>query len=664
VGLSGASIVDDDGPYLGLGASLFWAAWAYKNDPGKLAQNLQFLADSGFNYIRALGVVGDVENEDYWDGREIDPNWPDYDDVIAGVTDLAFDQYGIRVQWTLIGDGQVTVPSSAEKYALADTFLDMSQGREHKIILLETANEYWLNGFEGDDGLTELRELTAYLRAGTDILVAASAPAGHECADAQVIYDGCVADLATIHFDRDIFKTEGPWRPVRQPWEHQFCGLPVGINNEPIGPGSSVATDNDPLRLVSGAIVTYLSSLPMHVFHSSAGVLGLDDIWSMAGAGSFSSLHDILAPDLSSWESVNAHWSNSPFQVFAGDADGLHPDDMWVDLDDPTSGVVRAYGALSGDNFVVYPMGILGSVTLAPRQDMAFEVLDPIAGATLDCYSLAKDQQFVLSGAEALLIKGYFCGGGPCELEGCAPAEPFCGDGACDLGIEDCGSCIGDCPCPVDQTCQNNACAEPLPDPFCGDGACEPGVEQCGNCLQDCPCPVGEVCEDSPCVDPTQEPFCGDGACEPGLEQCGNCPGDCPCPDGEVCENSLCVDPVQEPFCGDGACDPGIEDCGVCPADCPCPDGKECQSGQCADPDVPECGNGVCAPGLENCTTCAIDCPCLPGDFCNAGQCIDPDDLLCGDGFCEPDLENCDTCNEDCACLPNAVCMAGECMGF
>ena len=583
VGLQDHSLADDSGPYLGLGASLFWAAWAYKFDPGKLEQNLQFLADSGFNYIRALGVVGDVDEEDYWDGREIDFNWPDYDDVIAGVTDLAWDQYGLRVQWTLIGDGQVTVPSTEEKYALADAFLDMSKGREHKIVLLETANEYWLNGFPGDEGLGELRDLTAYLRAGTDILVAASAPDGHECEDAQKIYDGCVADMATIHFDRDIWKTEGSWRPVRQPWEHQFCDLPVGINNEPIGPGASVNTEFDPVKLVAGAVVTYLSSLPMHVFHSNAGVLGFEDLMGMAGASSFSQLPVLLAPDLSSWESVNAHWGNAPFQVFAGDADGLYPDLMWVDLQDPTSGVVRAYGAISGKDFVVFPIGILGSVTMAPRQGMDFAVVDPISGATLACYSLPKDQQFTWSEGEAVLMLGSFwCGDGPCEPSDCVVADAFCGDGICALGAEDCTSCIGDCPCPDGQQCANSQCLDGTPDPFCGDQACDPGVEDCGNCAVDCPCPEGEECQGGQCVEP-DIPECGNGQCLPGVEHCGNCPGDCPCPEG-----------------------------------------KQCTAGQCVDEDAPECGNGLCKFGVEDCQTCLIDCPCSPGVECVAGQCNEP----------------------------------------
>jgi len=408
VTLDGTVLSDDNGPFLGLGASLFWAAWAYKFDPVKLEANLQFLSDVGFNYIRALGVVGDPDGPDYWDGREIDKDWPDYAEVIAGVTDLAYDQYGIRIEWTLIGDGQVAVPTYQERVDLIDTFVAMSQGREEKIIHFEIANEAWQNGFPGSDGIEELRELTQYLGSKTPILVAASAPNGHTCDDALGIYDGDVADLATIHFDRDTSYVEGHWRPVRQPWEHQFCPIPTGSNNEPIGPGSSVDTEEDPLKLVAAAINTYLSSLPLYVFHSNAGVLGFQDVMAMPGATSFGLIGE-LPGDLSGWPSKNAHWSDSPFKVYAGSADGsLEPDTMWVDVDDEVSGVVRSYGAVKGNEFIVCPIGILNFVRMEARQGMNFEVVDLLSGDVVSTHSLAAGEFIELGGAEARLIRGTY----------------------------------------------------------------------------------------------------------------------------------------------------------------------------------------------------------------------------------------------------------------
>lgn len=408
VDLQGRSLVDAGGPFNALGATLFWAAWAYKHDKPKLEAALAWLAAHDFEAIRALGLVGDPNGPDYWDGREIVRTWPDYAEVIAGVTDLAFGTYGLRVEWTLIGDGQVSVPEEADRYALVDTFLAMSEGREDAILMFEIANEAWQNGFPGEEGREQLRALTAYMNERTDILVAASAPDGHECADAEALYAGGIADIATIHFDRDTGKVDGHWRPVRQPWEHQFCDLPVGSNNEPIGPGASVASEDDPLKLVMAAVVTHVAGLPIYVFHTSAGVRGDVALWDMAGGDAFAHLDALVPGDLASWDPQNCHWEGSPWVCFAGDGGGLHPDTMWPDLDGPTSGAVRVYSATRDGQFVSAAIGILDHVTLEARAALSVEVVHPLTGAVLESRTLQAGESFDLKGADGLVLRGSF----------------------------------------------------------------------------------------------------------------------------------------------------------------------------------------------------------------------------------------------------------------
>lgn len=411
VRLQGRALVDDDGAFQALGATLFWAPWAYKHDRPKLEAALALLQQNGFHYLRALGVVGDPNGPDYWDGREIDVHWSDYDAVIAGLTDLAYDQYGLRVQWTLIGDGQFAVPTSADRYALADRFLAMSHGREHKLMLFEVANEAWQNGFPGSGGVAELRALTRYLNDRTDVLVAASAPDGHDCAAVEALYSGDVADVATIHFDRDVSKTEGPWRPVRQPWEHLYCAAPVGSNNEPIGPGSSVASETDPVRLNAASVATYVANIPFYVFHTRAGVRGDAPLSDMAGLGAFTALASFVPGDLSAWTRKNAHWADSPFRAFAGDASGtLHADAMWPDFGaGATSGAVRAYGDVADDGrFFVFAMGIKGSAFFEPRRPVDFDVIEPMTGAVRAHLSLGADERFELTGGEAFVLRGQY----------------------------------------------------------------------------------------------------------------------------------------------------------------------------------------------------------------------------------------------------------------
>ena len=40
VSLAGRVLSDDEGPLLAVGASLFWAAWAYRNDRARLERTL------------------------------------------------------------------------------------------------------------------------------------------------------------------------------------------------------------------------------------------------------------------------------------------------------------------------------------------------------------------------------------------------------------------------------------------------------------------------------------------------------------------------------------------------------------------------------------------------------------------------------------------------
>lgn len=410
---AGRCLMDDDGTFNALGATLFWAAWAYKNDRPKLERALSFLSRNGFDYIRAFGQVGNPQNPTFWANRIIDASDPTLPATLAGVTDLAYDSYGIRVEWTIFASADV-IPTRARRQAFVDTCLAMSKGREHKIIHFEIANEFWQTGFPGPAGLDELRFLTKYLNDRTDILVAASAPDGFEGSDLQRVYRGNIADIGTIHFDRDVRKADGPWRPVRQPWEYVYApDVPaIGSNNEPIGPGSSVAQDDDPMRLVSGAIASYVSGLSLYVYHAHAGIRGLageGEVSDLPAASSYNALRKLVPSDLPNWSRKNAHWADSPFKVYARDAQGrLYPDSMWPDMPGGSTGAVRAYGAVKGNDFFVYPMGIRGSVRLEARRAMSVELFDPISGDRIDGRDIGAGQAFEVSGRSAVVLKGRY----------------------------------------------------------------------------------------------------------------------------------------------------------------------------------------------------------------------------------------------------------------
>ena len=362
-----------------LGASLFKAAWAYKHDRGWLEAQLDWLKQHQFDAIRALGVVGDPDRPDYWDGREIDWRWKDYAHVIGGTTDLAFDKYGIRVQWTIFADAQKNIPREADRSALVDTFIRMSRGRERKILAFEVANEFWQNGFAGDEGIGQLEVFSRRLRSNTSIPVAASA---HNDALCRIYAAGDV-DFASIHFDRSA--SQGQWTPVLNPWRTArhaghlaACDLPAAAsNNEPIGPGSSLPQPLTPIQVVMSAVNTYIAGIPIYMFHSGPGVrddpthpdgLRPSHLAQMPGAEGFYSglaaTKAYIPSDILTWTSVGRDDPAFPFSV-AGAA-------------------VSVLGAVSGKRFVVAVSGASGPVVLTARDDMEARRVDPLTGATMD----------------------------------------------------------------------------------------------------------------------------------------------------------------------------------------------------------------------------------------------------------------------------------------
>ena len=129
------------------------------------------------------------------------------------MTDLAYDRYGMRVQWTLFGGAPFTA-SDMSRTALVDRFAALARGREHKIFAFEIANEAWQNGFRGARGLSELRNLATRLNDKTGVLVALSSPQRDA---ACATYAGAGADAMTLHYDRG-FGNQGPIAPLLRPW--------------------------------------------------------------------------------------------------------------------------------------------------------------------------------------------------------------------------------------------------------------------------------------------------------------------------------------------------------------------------------------------------------------------------------------------------------------
>lgn len=394
----GRALADAGGPFNALGATLFWGAWGYKADRPRLERNLEALRAAGIDYVRVLGSVGGSS----WEDRQTDPQWSDYDSIIAGMTDLAYDRYGLRVQWTIFGGAPFT-PAGAVREALVDRFAAMARGREHKILAFEIANEAWHNGFRGADGLAELRRLGKRLSSKTTVLVSLSAPAnGAACAT----YAGAGADAMTVHYQRG-FGREGPFAPVVRPWtflsEHAAdCRdqLPsLILNNEPIGPESSVEQDDSPSRIGASYVMTFLAGNASYVFHAGPGIRGggaadvssklrrhahFDELPSFAAiAASLKAAKAYLPPGLANWTRHESATANAPIRILEG-----------------------MYLASKGSDFVALVTDVQHPIVLRARENTSIDVRQISTGKLQKRLTLSSVKDSTLAVAEPVVLIG------------------------------------------------------------------------------------------------------------------------------------------------------------------------------------------------------------------------------------------------------------------
>jgi hypothetical protein len=417
VRVDGHALRDDDGPFLGLGVSYFTALWRCKHDRPRLEADLAFLSRQGFNYYRMLSMVGYNAS---WEGREVAPvaftrrdgkrveAWPDYWKQLRDLIDLAYDEHGMRTQVTVFADAQLMPDKAARVEHMRKLLTEVVAGREQKIIMLEVANEAWQNGFPGDEGVADLREFAKYLNERTEVPVAITS--NHDWPELgsfkgfEQVYAGASADLATWHFSRERRSDDG-WKPVYDCWEFgDRPGFPPVSSNEPIGPGSSVNVEKEPIRLVMAAAFAYVAKLPMYVFHSEAGVMGRARFQDMPGVDRFGHVLRLLPGDLPNWQRNDGKGEHAPFTAFAGG----QPNRYWPEVKDAVDGCVRNTGSQKSDQFVCVPIGIRrAGLQLEARRALKFTAHDPLTGEMMKAAALRVGERVTLpQGPGALLILG------------------------------------------------------------------------------------------------------------------------------------------------------------------------------------------------------------------------------------------------------------------
>jgi hypothetical protein len=271
--------------------------------------------------------------------------------------------------------------------------LEALKGREHKVILLEVANEAWQNGFPGEQGIADLREFGKYLSDRTQVLVALSAPEIYENDGIAQMYQGSAADIATVHSSRDTRTAQGSWLSVRDPWRvNSIRDIPPVSSNEPIGPGSSVASENDPTKLVCAATFAWMSGLPMYVYHSEAGVFGESRFQDQPAIDRFAPLLELLPRGIANWRRCDGDAPDSPLRIISPRPHGLP----------------HLIACTRGEQFIALVIGVgEAGVELQTQRPIDGEVFDLLTTESIAKGTKAKGERFALGrGAGAYLLKG------------------------------------------------------------------------------------------------------------------------------------------------------------------------------------------------------------------------------------------------------------------
>jgi len=413
VTLSGNSVADSNGPFLGLGATHMLALWRCKYDRNRLNSDCAFLASKEFKYLRILSMVG---WNSYWMGHEIVPldmttndgrfiaAWSDYDQQLRDCIDIIY-SYGMRAEITIFADAQA-YPNYSTRQAHCDRILAAIAGREHKIMHLETANEGWGNGFSGSQGETDMRNLCSYLTARTAVLVSISAEMTQTNAGLTQLYSGSTADIATQHYSRNTSVDAG-WGPVRDCWDTELAaGVPPTSSNEPIGPDSTPPSETDPIRLVMAAAFAWGANLPMYVYHCNAAFDSNFTFESRPGVGDYIWLNNLLPADFANWTRNDGKESSAPFTNYAGG----QANKWWPEVGGATDGCVRNTGKNNGSTFYTLPIGVnTNGLTMQARRPVSWTAYNPLTGAAAASATMNTNAQYTLAqGPRGYIINGIY----------------------------------------------------------------------------------------------------------------------------------------------------------------------------------------------------------------------------------------------------------------
>jgi hypothetical protein len=285
----------------------------------------------GYNYARILAQV----DGDFWKGKEVYSTWSGHEELVSSLTHAAYER-GLRILWTFIGK---PMKGQEKRRAFVKRMSDVLRNNPG-VLIQEIMNEPMVGG---DISLEELLELHDIAKQNGN-LTATGAVWTTEGATSfsPEAWRNTQRDIGICHLDRDQSKSEMQDRPWRQAWDVGLEGM-RWIDNEPIGPGSSVNTEDRFKVLRSHRLVAFISRAFATCFHSKAGVRGDELMVDMPGYSKIPYAKQFLPGNLPNGQQQNA---NSKFPDRHWDVDNIRSDNG--------KGVVRVYGnQLDGVQYTV-----------------------------------------------------------------------------------------------------------------------------------------------------------------------------------------------------------------------------------------------------------------------------------------------------------------------